>query len=609
MTPSPQPPRRERHAGWLIAGLLLLIGLGAILIVYALREPDRLNAAQRAINADRIARGAQLFAAHCATCHGASGEGGVGTALNSRPFLKSKSDALLFSVIRSGVPNSPMPAWSTSLGGQLTDENIRDVVAFVRSWEATAPHPALKNTADADRGAQIYRNICAECHGLEGEGGAGIKLNDAPYLAKTPDEVLFSIVRAGKPGTQMAAHSVDYGGTLTDAAIKDVIAFLRGWENPASVVIVDRPADAVRGALIFMSNCVDCHGVHGEGGIGAILNNRSLLDTTSNDDLFSSIYAGVPMTQMQPWGKNFGGPFEHQDVRDLVAFIRQWEPTAPQVTAPAPDAFRGAELYATACSMCHGPDGKGGSATALNRLSRLQQFDDEWYRDAIAYGRPGRGMPTWGTVLSPDQIADLVALIAAWRQELDIVVPYDVPQSIDRAVFALVHGDTRSALLHIDHALHYSLEREAEVLRQARAQVLCGQREAAIGTLEDLWAAYPFGDAIAGQDMYVQYCRRCHGDPASGNLGTDLNANRFIQATINSDLVKLVLDGRPGTEMFGLRDKITEQQAADVVAYLRLWQPYVPGLSPIEPLVIPPQSDMPGNCATCHDKSQQSGDN
>ncbi len=599
----------DRQAGLLGLGLLFMIGFGAILIFYAAREPERLTAAQQQIAAGRIERGAPLFAAHCATCHGANGEGGVGTALNSRNFLKSKSDAWLFSVIRSGVPNSPMPAWSTALGGALTDENIRDVIAFARSWEATAPAPVLKNTADAERGAQVYRNICAECHGPEGEGGAGLKLNDTAYLAKTPDEVLIAVVRAGKPGTQMAAHSVDYGGTLTDAAIDDVVAYVRQWSAGSKIVVAEREPDPVRGALIFMSNCVECHGVHGQGGIGAILNNRSLLDTTSNDDLFSSIYAGVPMTQMQPWGKNFGGPFEHQDVEDVVAFIRQWEPTAPQIDTPVPDAFRGAQLYVTACGLCHGPDGQGGSAPALNRLSRLQQFDDEWYRNVISYGRPGRGMPTWGTVLSPAKIADLVALIAAWRQELEIVVPYDVPQSIDHAVFAIVHDDTRSTLLHLDHALHYSLEREAEVLRRARTQVLRGQREAAIETLENLWAAYPFGDAIVGQSLYVEHCRRCHGDPATGNLGTDLNANRFIQATINSDLVELVLDGRPGTEMFGLREKITEQQAADVVAYLRLWQPYVPGLSPVEPLVIPLQSDMPGNCATCHDKSDQSGDN
>ena len=49
----------------------------------------------------------------------------------------------------------------------------------------------------------------------------------------------------------------------------------------------------------------------------------------------------------------------------------------------------------------------------------VDQFDDAWYRATIANGRPAKGMPTWGTVLSPEQIGDLVALIAAWRDGLD----------------------------------------------------------------------------------------------------------------------------------------------------------------------------------------------
>ncbi len=599
---------RENYVPLTVIGFTLFILLGVALITYTVREPERLSAAQAQTQVNRVARGAELYAAHCAQCHGAHGEGGLGTALNTRVFLKSTSAARLFSTIRSGVPNSPMPAWSVDLGGPLIDDQVRDVIAYVQAWTDTAPETTLKVNADTQRGAEIYRTICAECHGPQGEGGAGLKLNDAAYLAKTPDEVLMAVVRAGKPGTQMTPHSVDYGGTLTDAAIGDVVAYVRQWAGGAQLVALEREPDPVRGALIFMSACVGCHGVHGQGGIGAVLNNRSLLDTTSNDALFSSIYAGVPMTQMQPWGRNFGGPYNHQDVYDLVAYIRQWEPTAPQVTAPVPDAFRGAQLFATACATCHGPNGQGGSARAINVAARLQQNDDQWYRDVIAYGRPGRGMPTWGTVLSPEQITDLVALIAAWRQGLNIVVPYDVPQSIERAVFALIHHDVRSAVLNLDHALHYSTEVEAVELRKARTQVINGQLAEARTQLENLWALYPFGDAVAGEGLYRQYCRRCHGEAQSGNLGTDLNANRFIQATINSDLVRLVLDGRPGTDMFGLRDKITDQQAADVVAYLRLWQAYVPGLSPVELLVIPEQSNMPGNCATCHEKVKSGGD-
>jgi cbb3-type cytochrome c oxidase subunit III len=78
---------------------------------------------------------------------------------------------------------------------------------------------------------------------------------------------------------------------------------------------------------------------------------------------------------------------------------------------------RGAEIFGSVCFACHGPQGEGTEiAPALNDAVRLATFDDDWYRETIAMGRPSRGMPTWGTVLSPAQIEDLVALIGLWRE-------------------------------------------------------------------------------------------------------------------------------------------------------------------------------------------------
>ncbi|MBI3359808.1 MAG: cytochrome c [Chloroflexi bacterium] len=54
-------------------------------------------------------------------------------------------------------------------------------------------------------------------------------------------------------------------------------------------------------------------------------------------------------------------------------------------------------------------------APALHDLQRLKQFDDAWYRETVTKGRPARGMPTWGTVLSPRQIDDVIALLDTWR--------------------------------------------------------------------------------------------------------------------------------------------------------------------------------------------------
>jgi mono/diheme cytochrome c family protein len=107
-----------------------------------------------------------------------------------------------------------------------------------------------------------------------------------------------------------------------------------------------------------------------------------------------------------------------EDVRNLVAFLRAWQPTAPdrRDIPPVGDLAKGKTLYANVCAVCHGDVGQGtGQAPALNDPSQLNQFDDAWYRDAITQGRPSKGMPTWGTVLSPQQVSDLIALLDSWR--------------------------------------------------------------------------------------------------------------------------------------------------------------------------------------------------
>lgn len=64
------------------------------------------------------------------------------------------------------------------------------------------------------------------------------------------------------------------------------------------------------------------------------------------------------------------------------------------------------------CAVCHGDNGVGiDKIPPLNDAQKLQEFDDAWYRETIAHGRPDKGMPTWGTVLAPQQIADVIAYV------------------------------------------------------------------------------------------------------------------------------------------------------------------------------------------------------
>jgi hypothetical protein len=95
-------------------------------------------------------------------------------------------------------------------------------------------------------------------------------------------------------------------------------------------------------------------------------------------------------------------------------------------------------------------------------------------------------MPTWGTVLAPAQIEDLVALLAAWRQGQEVLPAYSLPDLLDLALFALSQGDVASASLHVARAVTISTGPTAEALRQVEAQIGAGDLSTVEQALLDL---------------------------------------------------------------------------------------------------------------------------
>ena len=89
--------------------------------------------------AGRPERGAETYAARCAGCHGAQGQGGGGPAVGNPVLLATTTDHFLREAIRRGRAGTPMPAFA----GQLQPSEIDDLVAFLRSrasgWAAPAP--------------------------------------------------------------------------------------------------------------------------------------------------------------------------------------------------------------------------------------------------------------------------------------------------------------------------------------------------------------------------------------------------------------------------------------------------------------------------------------
>ncbi len=86
-----------------------------------------------------VALGAQVYADTCASCHGAQGEGGTGTALGNATMLALTPDAFIRHTIENGRDGTPMLAFRNT----LSPAQIDGVTAFIRSRSSgwTMPEP------------------------------------------------------------------------------------------------------------------------------------------------------------------------------------------------------------------------------------------------------------------------------------------------------------------------------------------------------------------------------------------------------------------------------------------------------------------------------------
>ena len=86
-----------------------------------------------------VKRGAELYAAECAKCHGEKGEGITGTALGNPAMLSLTEDQFLRYAIANGRDGTDMQPF----GDRLSSEEINALTAFLRSratgWEVEKP--------------------------------------------------------------------------------------------------------------------------------------------------------------------------------------------------------------------------------------------------------------------------------------------------------------------------------------------------------------------------------------------------------------------------------------------------------------------------------------
>jgi len=202
-------------------------------------DPDAI-AADAGLNRFAIRRGAPIFRARCASCHGDHGEGDPNRGapdLTDQDWLYgagevSDIERVVDYGIRAHNPKSwnlaVMPALATpNPGGEkglqpLSPGDIDDVIDFLMQVE-NRPHDA----AGAARGGVIYstRGACYDCHGADAGGDAAIgapNLTDRIWLYGDGSRAaIFQSIAHGRQGVCPA-----WIKTLSPAQIREVALYV-----------------------------------------------------------------------------------------------------------------------------------------------------------------------------------------------------------------------------------------------------------------------------------------------------------------------------------------------------------------------------------------------
>lgn len=206
----------------------------------------------------------------------------------------------------------------------------------------------------------------------------------------------------------------------------------RGGESGPPVDAAVTPPNMIMDFnVLYARNCAGCHGPDGKGSGAIALGDPVYLAIADDATLTRVTSGGVSGTAMPAFAQHSGGMLTDEQIHAIVTGIRtRWakpdilrDANPPPYTAQSPgDPKRGADVFGTYCSSCHGAEGRGARASSIVDASYLGLVSDQGLRTTVIAGRPEMGAPDWrndvpGKPMSSEDVSDVVAWLAAQRLE------------------------------------------------------------------------------------------------------------------------------------------------------------------------------------------------
>jgi len=315
--------------------------------------------------------------------------------------------------------------------------------------QQSAVPSVVASTAQIELGRRIYNFRCYYCHGYSGDARtlAATLVTPKPvdFTSMSPDvlgrERMVQSIRSGRPGTAMMSFS----SILKPSEIEAVADFIRqefmtakrentryhteanGWFNhqryaaafpfTSGEIPLDTPWEQLtpqqaEGKRLFMSSCVSCHD-HAR--------------TNSPEVIWEARPVSYPRNQYSPGDHTQAearGSTDPKDKSTLDAMTSAspylLHDRAPVLAGLTATERRGEKLFQQNCAFCHAADGTARnwigsfmephprdltSSKAMSGMTRSR------LRTVIHEGLPGTSMPAWKSVLSEQQVDDVIAYV------------------------------------------------------------------------------------------------------------------------------------------------------------------------------------------------------
>lgn len=197
------------------------LGKPALLITFALASAVCVSAPNEPVN-DR----------YCKTCHGSDGRGNEAI---QAPILAGMEDWYLIrqlknyrGKVRGFHPSDERGIAMQAMANNLSDESIRDIAGWIKTWEYTPPDATVNG--DKAEGKKLYAS-CAACHREDASGNEAI---GAPPLAYQNDWYLVKQLENFSNGYRGTHESDIFGQQMVamvkqlkdDTGIRNVVSYI-----------------------------------------------------------------------------------------------------------------------------------------------------------------------------------------------------------------------------------------------------------------------------------------------------------------------------------------------------------------------------------------------